>query len=161
MIFWIHFTYARHNEFFFRLLVLLLYPFIILSCQSRQIFHHFNIWLFMADIVFLLQSIRPVNFIQIEKHPLFNFTFSVVDGDRVVIFIETSRNSLETGFLYETNIGCGLPWFYTSQYSLLIDWSKCIYYNFAFNWLYWVDHNTYSSRIEHFLRLLGLNVGSR
>ena len=68
----------------------------------------------MADIIFLFQSIRPVNFVQIKKHPLFNFTFPVVDGDRVVIFIETPRDSLETGFLYKTNIRCGLPWFNTS-----------------------------------------------
>jgi len=44
----------------------------------------------MGLIVFLFESMTPINFVQVEEHSLLDFTLSIVNGYGVIVLVKTS-----------------------------------------------------------------------
>jgi len=106
-----------------------------------------------------LQRVRPPSFIQISKHLLLKLIFTIVYCYAVVKSIQAMRFGCSRWLLKMTNIGCGLARLSSSHHYCFINRTEGINHNFTLNRLYWINDDSDSAWVKHFLWLLGLDVG--
>ena len=95
----VEFADGADDEFFLGLLILLLNPLIVLSRQLRHVLEClFNIILMLLEVT-VLQTLSPVDLVQIEKHLLLELILTVVHRDRVVVLAEAVCDRDKRGLL--------------------------------------------------------------
>lgn len=160
MCFWVQLTNTRNHKLFCCLLIFFLNPLVILVCESFQILHCIDVLLLVGLVIFQFECMWPINLVQIQKHPLLNFTFSVVYRNWVIVLIKTTSNGHEWGLCNMSNVRSRLSWFNALHDCLRVYRSECINHYFTFHRLYWINDYTYCPGVEHLLRFLSLNIGS-
>lgn len=116
---------------------------------------------FMIAEIPQLQAACPVLLVEIHKHRLFDFTFPVVNRDRVVMPIQTVYQGLNAGLLDVSDIGGSLPWLNPHDDCSGRNSPESIYYDFPFDRLNRINHDGDSSRVHHFECLLGVDIHTR
>ena len=122
---------SRNNELFIRLRDLVLDPFII---HLRQLFHlneSILILLILLLIVTTLEAFTPEHLVQIQQHFLLKIILAVVDGDGVIVPVQTTYKGLNRRLLQQPNIRGRLPGFNLLHGQLRINEPKGIDDNFS------------------------------
>jgi len=114
----------------------------------------------MIIVFFELKRLWPVNFIQIQKHSLLDFTLSIVDGNWIIMLVKATSKGNNTWLSQMTNVGGSLSRLLPSHHGLRINRSERIDHNFTFNWLNWINNDTDSFWIKLLLWFLSTNICS-
>lgn len=114
----------------------------------------------LIDLCLLSQFQRmvPLLFIKIQQHFLLQLISSVVNVDRVIIFIQSFIHSFNGGFIKIPIDRGSLPGLLTRHGSFHIDKSKSINDDFSPDGLYGVDDNSHTFGVELLERLLCVNI---
>ena len=83
---------------------------------------------------------------------------AVVDGDRVVVAIETVDKSLDRWLIEVSEIGRRLAGFLSEDIGLRIDQSECVDDDFALDRLDWIDNDGDSAGRKLLERLLCVDI---
>lgn len=104
------------------------------------------------------QSLCPIPLVEITKHALFQFRLLVVDGDRVVMTIETVDERVNCGLVEVSDVRCRLSRLSSCHCSGRLDQAESINDDFALDGLDGVDDDGYCSRSEFFKCLLCIDI---
>ena len=158
MLLWVKFSHWVDHEFLSCHFCFLLYPFVIKSGQAGKLFYFVDIQLVLGRKIGKFKTVGPITLVQVEEHLLFELILSVIDCNTVVVSIQSMSFCNSTWFLNVTNVRSCLSWLGLGHHSLLIDWSKSVNHNSAFDRLNWINDDSYRSRVQHFLWFLSFDI---
>ena len=142
------------------MLIFLLDPLVVVGGELLQLLHVVDVGLLVILVILQLERLRPVNLIQVEEHPLLDLRLTVVNGDRVVVLVETSGESHQGWLRDMTNVAGGLTRLLAHHHCLWVDGPEGVDHNFTFDRLDGVNDYSDSARVQLFLGFLGLNIGA-
>ena len=157
----VHFSDGSHQELLCRLLSFILDPLVVTFTQFCQSFQCLNIALMLISVLIKFQAISPALLVQIAKHFLFSLILAVIDGDWVVVFIETSQLGNHTWWSHKANIRSCLTWFHSRHHNLARNTTEGVDDHLTLNRLDGINNDSHRSWIQVFLLLLRLNIGAR
>lgn len=85
----------------------------------------------LVCIIIKFQTIGPAGLVQVEKHFLLGIVLTIVDGDGVVVLVESAHLGDHAGWLQVSNVRSRLTRFGAHHHSLTIDAAESIDDNLA------------------------------
>lgn len=107
------------------------------------------------------QSLCPIPLVEITKHALFQLGLLVVDGDGVIMAVETMDQGVNGRFVEVSNIGRRLSGLSSCHCSGRLNQAEGINDDFALDGLDGIDDDCYCSRSELFECLLCVDIDIR
>ena len=133
MLLWIHFTDTSDQKLLSCFLSLVLDPLVVCVAEAGQFFERVDIARVLVRVIVKFQTIRPARLVQVQKHFLLTLVFTIVDSNRIVVFVETSHFGDHAGRLQMPNVRGGLPGLRSHHHHLSVNASESVDHNLALN----------------------------
>lgn len=140
---------------------LLLDPLLVTLGEADELLHALNVVLSLLVEVLHLQRLRPDVLVQVHQHVLLETGLAVVDGNAVVVAVETVDEGLNGRLVQMTQVGCCLAGLLAHDDGLWLDETEGINDDLALDGLDGVDDHGNGAGSELFKGLLSVDIDGR